>query len=77
MAENDSKSPTYLLVQEKVGQETIEWLRAQRGPDDSAPDKSWRGISLELYREHGLDITEVTLRKWWADAHAEPEPAAT
>jgi hypothetical protein len=74
MAESKSKgkSPTYLLVSEKVGAPAIEWLRQLR------PDWSWRMISLELYRRHGLDVTEVTLRKWWADAQEQEEaqPAA-
>lgn len=64
------RSPTYQLVAEKVGQDTIRWLRAQR---DSG--RSWRAISLQLWAEHNVDVTEVTLRKWWADA--QPQPAAT
>lgn len=64
-----TKSPTYKLVSEKVGTETIDYLRKLR-----TDGLSWRSISLRLYREHELDVTEVTLRKWWDDAHAEPEP---
>lgn len=66
-----TKSPTYLLVQEKVGRDTVDWLRVQRDAE-----KSWRLISLELLRDHDLNVTEVTLRSWWDKAHPkEPEPA--
>lgn len=63
------KSPTYLLVAERVGKDTIEFLRERREEGES-----WRTISLNLWAEHELDVTEVTLRKWWADA-AEPVAA--
>lgn len=72
----EGKSPTYLLVAEKVGQDTIAWLRQERERlDSNGRQRSWRAISLELWAEHDLDVTEVTLRKWWADAQPEPATA--
>ncbi len=69
MAETESKPPPvhsalHQLVAEKVGKSTVDWLREQRDAGTT-----WRQISLRLWRDHELDVTEVTLRKWWADAH--------
>lgn len=58
-----AKSPTYLLVSEKVGKDAVAFLRQRRNRG-----LSWRGISHELFAQHGVDVTEVTLRKWLADA---------
>jgi hypothetical protein len=65
-----NKSPTYRLVAERVGKDTVDWLRVQR-----EKGTTWRHISLNLWAEHSVDVTEVTLRKWWDDAQPEPEPA--
>lgn len=73
-----NKSPTYRLVAERVEQDTIDYLRDQRNAGSS-----WRAISLNLWARHNLDVTEVTLRKWWDDAReaealaAEAAEAAT
>lgn len=56
-----TQSPLYRLVAEKTGQDTVEWMRERR-----ERGISWRGISMALLSEHGLDVTEVTLRKWWS-----------
>lgn len=73
MADNPrgNKSPTYRLVAERVGTDTIEWLRTQRELGNT-----WRHISLHLWAKHNVDVTEVTLRKWWDDAQTEPAPAS-
>ena len=71
---NTTQSPTYRLVSEKSGRDAMEYLREKR-----EAGVSWRNISLGLYADHQLSITEVTLRKWWADAHlaeAEGEEAS-
>ena len=71
-----TKSPTYQLVAEKAGVDTIEYLTARRDAGDS-----WRLISLQLLNRYGINVTEVTLRSWWDKAHpketpeAAPEPA--
>lgn len=67
----NTESPTYKLVAERVGRDTIEFFEAER-----AAGKSWRAISLALFRDHDLDVTEVTMRKWWDDAAAEAEEPA-
>jgi hypothetical protein len=67
-----NKSPTYLLVQEKVGKDPIDWMREKRDASTS-----WRAISYGLLSEYGVNVTDVTLRKWWDDANKEPEPATT
>lgn len=59
----DTKSPTYRLAAEKVGKDTAEWINDQR-----EAGHSWRWISLELYARHKLDVTEITIRRWWLDA---------
>lgn len=59
-----------MLVGEKVGQETMEYLRTRRGEG-----ASWRFISMQLLSEHGIDVTEVTLRKWWSDAQESAQEA--
>lgn len=69
-----NQSPLYRLVSEKVGKGAIEYLRERR-----ERGMSWRGISIGLLADHELDVTEVTLRKWWSDAQeaAQEAPAGT
>lgn len=64
-----SKSPTYLLAASKLGRDPIDWIAELR--DEGL---TWRAISLLLWSSHWLDVTEVTLRKWWADAQAAQLP---
>lgn len=64
-----SKSPTYLLAASKLGRDPIHWIAEQRDVGST-----WRVISLLLWSSYRLNITEVTLRKWWADAQAAQLP---
>ncbi len=38
----------------------VEWLEAERSA------KTWRAISLDLYRLTGRDVPDVTLLRWHA-----------
>jgi hypothetical protein len=62
------RTPTHHLADLLLGGdgELERFVRSRR-----ADGKSWRIVERELYEEHDLDITHVSLRTWFPDKPSE------
>jgi len=61
-------SPTYLLIEERLGEPLAEFVNARR------PHTSWRRLALEIFQRTHTDVSNESLRLWFG--HDEPERGA-
>ena len=55
-------TPLAELAEHRLGSSLRRFVRDRR-----ARGKSWRQISMDLYRTTGMDITHEGLRRWFPD----------
>lgn len=64
------------LYRQLTGEELPDWVAGQRDPTTSEGRVSWRRIAADLYEQHDIEVTDVTLINWYADAIEQREGAA-
>ncbi len=60
-------SPTYLLIEQRLGEPLAEFVAQRR------PGTAWRRIATELLVRTGVDVTYETVRTWFAADEARAE----
>lgn len=55
------RTNTYVLIEEKLKQDPVEFIRSRRGQD---PPMTYAKIAREIFIKTGVDVTQELPRRW-------------